>query len=391
MPGTGKTATVRQVVSECHKDPTLQLQPFHYVELNCMKLPDPHHVYLILWQHIIQLYGRLPALNFARKRGGAFKAVGTPATAAAGLERFFRSGAAKRGRGGEGAHHDDRLGARPMLVLVLDEMDFLLTKNQSVLYNLLHWPMGSGARMIVMGISNTLDLSDRLIPRVRSRLGLGRVSFAPYTRQQLQVILTARLQQVGFRTQAETETAAAPAAAAAAAASAAAAGPTLVGHLFHPDAIELCARKVAALSGDARRALQICRRAVELAESSAAEGPAASEAAPAPEVVVDMRHIDRAVKELFASPMTPFIQAASMHEKLVIVSLLLETRLRNLTDIPVDNVMDRYAPTQNKILFPLPAACLLPPVFFRPLILLLCKLHTPSSALDFGIFFLSDC
>lgn len=35
---------------------------------------------------------------------------------------------------------------------------------------------------------------------------------------------------------------------------------------FDPDAIELCARKVASVSGDVRRALQICRRASEVAE-----------------------------------------------------------------------------------------------------------------------------
>jgi origin recognition complex subunit 1 len=35
----------------------------------------------------------------------------------------------------------------------------------------------------------------------------------------------------------------------------------------HPDAVQFAARKVAAVSGDARRALDICRRAVEIAET----------------------------------------------------------------------------------------------------------------------------
>lgn len=40
---------------------------------------------------------------------------------------------------------------------------------------------------------------------------------------------------------------------------------------MHPDAVQFAARKVAAVSGDARRALDICRRAVEIAETKAAE------------------------------------------------------------------------------------------------------------------------
>lgn len=41
--------------------------------------------------------------------------------------------------------------------------------------------------------------------------------------------------------------------------------------LVDPDAIQFASRKVAAVSGDARRALDICRRAVEIAESEAAQ------------------------------------------------------------------------------------------------------------------------
>src|SRR4051812_6525936 len=39
-------------------------------------------------------------------------------------------------------------------------------------------------------------------------------------------------------------------------------------NIVQPDAIQYAARKVAAVSGDARRALDICRRAVELVEQS---------------------------------------------------------------------------------------------------------------------------
>lgn len=42
------------------------------------------------------------------------------------------------------------------------------------------------------------------------------------------------------------------------------------GNIVLPDAVQFAARKVAAVSGDARRALDICRRAVEIAETEVA-------------------------------------------------------------------------------------------------------------------------
>ena len=37
--------------------------------------------------------------------------------------------------------------------------------------------------------------------------------------------------------------------------------------VMEPAAIQLCARRVAAMSGDVRKALNVCRRAVEMVES----------------------------------------------------------------------------------------------------------------------------
>ena len=62
--------------------------------------------------------------------------------------------------------------------------------------------------------------------------------------------------------------------------------------VFEPDAISLAARKVAAVTGDARRALDICRRATEIAENRK-EG----------KKLVGMMDVSSAVQELFSSPL----------------------------------------------------------------------------------------
>ena len=52
--------------------------------------------------------------------------------------------------------------------------------------------------------------------------------------------------------------------------------------------------QVAALSGDARRALDICRRATELAELETEKAKKVG--------LVGMKHVDAALQEMFSSP-----------------------------------------------------------------------------------------
>ena len=122
-------------------------------------------------------------------------------------------------------------------MLLVDELDYLVTKKQTVLYNLFDWPTRPGARLVVVGIANTMDLPERLLPRISSRLGLTRVPFFPYSVAQIRTIVSSRLRALP--------------------------------DAFASDAVEICARKVASVSGDIRRALQICRRAAEICDRRA--------------------------------------------------------------------------------------------------------------------------
>ena len=45
----------------------------------------------------------------------------------------------------------------------------------------------------VTGIANTMDLPERLLPRIASRVGLQRLPFAPYSREQMEAIVADRL------------------------------------------------------------------------------------------------------------------------------------------------------------------------------------------------------
>ncbi|KAG9064965.1 Origin recognition complex, subunit 1 [Linnemannia hyalina] len=118
---------------------------------------------------------------------------------------------------------------------------------------------------------------------------------------------------------------------------------------FRREAIEFAARKVGAVSGDARRALDICRRAVEIVETNAqkAEDQRRLKAgrnpfedlgpAPDPEQVT-IRTVDQAIKEMFASPNVRLIQTASLHQKLFLVALTARLRRLGLAEVEFSEI-----------------------------------------------------
>lgn len=204
-PGTGKTATVREVIASLSGAVDAEeLDDFIFVEINGMKVTDPHQSYSLLWE----------ALTGDRL---------SPTHALGLLEREFSSPSPRR---------------VPCVVL-MDELDQLVTKNQSVMYNFFNWPGLRHSRLIVLAVANTMDLPERTLSnKISSRLGLTRITFPGYSHEQLIQIISSRLANVP-------------------------------GKLVDPDAIQFASRKVAQVSGDARRALDICRRAVEIAEQDA--------------------------------------------------------------------------------------------------------------------------
>lgn len=169
-------------------------------------------------------------------------------------------------------------------VVLVDELDILCNRRQDVVYNLLNWPTVSSAQLIVITIANTMDLPERLLMgKISSRLGLTRLTFQPYNFRQLQEIVMARL----------TGTIA-----------------------FDAEAVQLVARKVAAVSGDARRALDICRRATEIADDKSREiGHFVS---------VSMVHVQEALSEMIASAKVQTIKSCSRMEQLFLQAVTAE-------------------------------------------------------------------
>lgn len=311
-PGTGKTATVRKVVeslkerreigrqmreleasAETNSESALKLAKmvelgeadkqkeylgdFAFLEINGLKLISASACYEKLWEKIS---GEHVSAKSAKNLIDAYLEERDP-------------------------------NRRPLIVL-LDEIDQIITRNQSIMYNFFNWPTYPNLKLIVIAIANTMDLPERVLTnKISSRLGLDRILFPGYTYDELAEIITMRLlalkKTVGNKTL-----------------------------QFEQSAIEFASRKVASVSGDARRALLICRRAVEMAEQeclSKGEEGAGIE-------YVKIGHIIKAIQETTYLAVSVCVMNLSVMAKVFLAALLRRQKYTGLQENEISELMD---------------------------------------------------
>ena len=123
-PGTGKTACLSYLLKS--------LEDVKKVFLNCMALKSSKNV-----------FEKIALLLDPSYDGPQAKA-----------QKFIEERLLKSGKG------------QPIL-LVLDEIDQLDSKCQEILYTLFEWPHLKGSNLALVGIANALDLTDRILPRLK--------------------------------------------------------------------------------------------------------------------------------------------------------------------------------------------------------------------------------
>lgn len=279
VPGMGKTATIKDVVEQMtYSSERGEMEQFSYLELNGLKLLSPTVAYEALWHHISG--DKVSASNAALL-----------------LEEYFKREDHKR---------------KP-LVILMDEFDQIATKKQNVMYNFFNWPTYSTSKLIVIAVANTMDLPERMLTnKIASRLGLRRIQFRGYTFQQLGDIITHRLEMITKNNRRKV--------------------------VITSDAIGFASRKVASVSGDARRALTICRRAVEIAEKEYLENKKGEDDSEPYQVLIS--HISTAINETVNSPLSKYIASLPFASKLVLASLLRRSRRTGLAENSLGDIID---------------------------------------------------
>ncbi|KAH7022824.1 P-loop containing nucleoside triphosphate hydrolase protein [Ilyonectria destructans] len=204
-PGTGKSAMITEMTQACSERDNVRA-----AYINCMSIKSSKDLYTTL----------LGALDQASDL--------SEADAVAALQASFvpKSKSSK------------------VFLVTLDEIDHILTMGLESLYRVFEWSLQKSSRLVLVGIANALDLTDRFLPRLKSKnLKPDLMSFLPYTAPQVKNIIITRLKSLMP------------------------AGKESYVPFIHPAAIELCSRKVSSQTGDLRKAFEICRRALDLIEA----------------------------------------------------------------------------------------------------------------------------
>lgn len=289
-PGVGKTATIREAIASL-RDNVAQgyVDDFDYLEINSLKLVAPAVAYEKLWEHLTGIKV-------------------TSSNASLLLEEYF---------GRKDADTD-----RKPLIVVIDELDQLVTKNQNVIYNFFNWPTYPNSKLVVIAIANTMDLPERILTnKIASRLGLRRYGFRGYTEEELGIIIAHRLTLLSEENKRKVT--------------------------VSLDAMSYASKKVALVSGDARRALTICRRAVEIAEREYLEtNNTAGLREEEQTFSVRISHIGRAISETINSPLSQCLGLLPFSSKLVLACVLLRVRRSGLGEVPLGDIVDE---TRNSL------------------------------------------
>lgn len=218
-PGTGKSALVREVLDDLHTDSSVRTAYINCVSIKSSK--DVHNC-------IIESF--CPTLVAGKQSANDI------------LARLFT-----------GKSHS----SSNSYLVVLDEMDSLLHFDCDFVYSLFEWALHKSSCLVLIGIANALDLTDRFLPKLKARnIKPQLLPFVPYSANQISDIIVERLRST---LPADTT-----------------ARKDFV-PFVHPAAVQLSSKKVASQSGDLRKAFNLIRRAIDQIEQETLRKDMASE------------------------------------------------------------------------------------------------------------------
>ena len=277
VPGSGKTVVTRFVLGQLRDKGVEMGQMVKTYEISCRNVDTKYRVVQSL------------ATQLARRGDAPVPFTGWP------TDRVLETLVERMNRAG-GVH-----------IIVLDEVDNLVDKGgDDLLYALtsLNTLLDDG-RCSIIGISNDLNFTQHLDPRVSSRLSQEDVVFHPYVATEIQNILSERA-STGIKE-----------------------------GVLDEGVIQLCAALAAQEHGDARRALDLLRISVQKAEQRA-------------QSKVNTKHVRLAQSQLEYDQVTPVLRTLPLHQKLVLFSICLneENGLRNIS---TGEIYRTYAEACSKI------------------------------------------
>ncbi len=262
VPGSGKTVVTRFVLGQLLDKGKEMGQSVETYEINCRNVDTKYRVVQTI------------ASKLGRRGDSPIPFTGWP------TDRVLDELIIRMDRAG-GVH-----------IIVLDEIDNLVARaGDGLLYNLTSLnTLLRSSRCCIIGVSNDLNFTQQLDPRVTSRLSQEDLVFHPYGAPEIQDILSERV-RTGLRE-----------------------------GVLEEGVLELCSALAAQEHGDARRALDLLRISVQKAEQRAQK-------------TVDRRHVRLAQSQLEYDQVTPVLKTLPLHQKLLVLAIKLneDNGLRNIS------------------------------------------------------------
>ena len=277
MPGTGKTACVKRVIKILENEFKDKENMFFTTLFLCgTEYPFINKIYKTIYQFIFSNKRKIRKKRYALL-----------------INNFF----CDRNKANI-CHLNDPSNSH--IILVIDEIDFLINKNQTFLYNLFNWSSYENSKLIIITISNTLDFPNRLLPKIQSRMGKNKIMFKPYNKDQLSTIVESK--GIDF-------------------------------NHFSPDAIKLCCMKVSAINGDLRRTIQILLRAKELYNMD--------NTSKSKKKKIEKNYILKACEDLFNSKLKKVMISLQICEKIILCSILFSIKDVNNNKVNVGHLYEK--------------------------------------------------
>ncbi|KAF7965963.1 hypothetical protein HWV62_40726 [Athelia sp. TMB] len=142
--------------------------------------------------------------------------------------------------------------------------------------------------------------------------GMIRINFQPYTTPQLERIVQARLQSAKDGLDGEGQP-----------------------NVIAPDGIKFAAMKVSSISGDARRVLDICRRAVEQVQPH--------------KRVATTNDVKEVIKLMQNSPTAAYLRDCSLHERIMLAALIRVIKQQGVDEVRWGDVQYQHLMYMNNL------------------------------------------
>ena len=276
--GTGKTECVKRVIEIIEQENKVKDDiQFRYLFINCVNFDTDmkliKYIYNFIFSKKSKKMKSLKYLNI--------------------LDEFF----SKRNYYNGNIYLNDPSNSH--IILIIDEIDYLINKFQILLYHIFNWSSYSNSKLIIISMSNLININDLFLAKISSIFGQNKLILKPYTKQQIREIINYK-------------------------------GINL--NLFDEDALKLTSMKVSFINGDLRRVILILNYAIELYNYDIKNNMKNNNTK-----LINKFYIIKACNNLFGSKIINTFKNLKILEKIIIGAILFAINKYNYNLISTEN------------------------------------------------------